>query len=458
MFHGGMIALKWNSVYISGQLANLLCFMAGTALTWSSPEIPQLLDIKESPLGRTISPDESSWLSSMPLLGAAICPFLFGYLADKIGRKPTLLFLGIPFFLGYCLLAFGKNVEILYVGRFITGMGVGGIFTVLSMYIGEISEKTNRGILTTSMGCFCCLGMLFSVCLGPFVTVELFNLVLAVPPLIFMVSFFFLASESPLFLVQDSQKVQAKKALERLGRKPDQLELEFIELEASMKDQNVSSNFLDIFRSKALIKGLAISSSLLFFQQFSGINAVLFYSENIFQEAGTALEPEFCTIIVMSIQFMGSFITPCIADRFGRKIILLYSAMGMMISEVPLGIYCYLKNHGYDVETFSSIPVITLTVFIMALNVGFGPLPWTILAELFPPEFKSFATALVSTGIWCLAFAFTKYFEAAVAVFGLGPLFLFFALCSGFAGIFTLFCLIETKGKTLLEIQDILNR
>lgn len=98
----------------------MLLYITGTVLTWSSPVIPKMAggDPTRSPFDTPISLEQASWISSLVTLGAAIGPFVFGWLANKIGRKPTLLYLGIPFLLGYSMLAFGKNVETYYVARY----------------------------------------------------------------------------------------------------------------------------------------------------------------------------------------------------------------------------------------------------------------------------------------------------------------------------------------------------
>uniref|UniRef100_W4VS11 Putative sugar transporter n=1 Tax=Phaedon cochleariae TaxID=80249 RepID=W4VS11_PHACE len=446
------------SLYLAVFSANLLCFISGTALTWSSSEIPKLNNATETPWKRMLSAEESSWISSLVILGASVCPFLFGYLSDTIGRKPTLLYLGAPFFLGYVLLGFGQTVELFYVGRFLTGIGVGGVFTLLPMYLAEISEKDNRGAISSSIGCFCCLGLLFSVSLGPFISVQLFNLVLAMPPLIFLLSFFFLAPESPLFLVREEHGDLAAVALRKLGRKEDLITKEILELEASVKPEEDSSSLMDLFRSTAFIRALVMSMGLFFFQQVSGINAVMFYSQIIFEESGTTLNPEYCTIIVIFTQFLSSFLTPCIVDRYGRKLILLLSAMGMVVAEVPLGTYCYLKRRGASTELCAFVPVMSLAIFIVFFNMGFGPLPWTMLSELLPAKMKSVATAFVSTFVWILSFVVTKYFEQVVSVLGLGETFFVFSGFCLLAGLFSIFYLIETKGKSLQEIQEELSK
>lgn len=130
----------------------------------------------------------------------------------------------------------------------------------------------------------------------------------------------------------------------------------------------------------------------------------------------------------------------------------------MVISEVPLGVFCVLKKYDIDLDGLSYLPIVTLTTFILFFNLGFGPLPWAMLSELFSSNVKSLASALVSTFVWVLSFVVTKYFEKAVKIFGLGELFLFFAFCSILATIFSMFYVIETKGRSFPEIQEQLMR
>lgn len=125
----------------------------------------------------------------------------------------------------------------------------------------------------------------------------------------------------------------------------------------------------------------------------------------------------------------------------------------MVISEIPLGLFCILKKYEIDVDALSFLPIITLSTFILFFNLGFGPIPWVMLSELFSANVKSIATALVSTFVWLLSFIVTKYFEKAVQICGLGELFLFFAFCCIVASIFSMLYVIETKGKTFPEIQ-----
>ncbi|XP_056631386.1 facilitated trehalose transporter Tret1-like isoform X1 [Diorhabda sublineata] len=447
------------SVYVSAAPASLLMFMAGTSCCWSSPEIPKLLNATTNPFERVVTEEEISWISSLLTLGAVTAPFLFGFLADKIGRKSTILLVGVPFFISYVMLATGEVIEVFYCARILSGIGVGGTFTMVPMYIGEIAESRNRGLISCLTGAICSFGLLFSVALGPFKTIQYFNTVLAIPPLLFLIIFSILSEESPIYLIKNQEIEQAESVLHNLGRTLEAAKKEILEIQSGYGNkEDTTINYKEMFRSKPFIKGTISSLGLLIFQQLSGINAIMFYSQTIFEQAGTKLAPQFCVIILVSVQFVSSFIVSFVVDRFGRKICLLISAVGMIASNAPLAIYCHLRSSQIYVESYSWIPVLTLTTFIIFFNFGYGPLPWTILAEMFSTNYRSFAAALVSTLCWLVSFWVTKYFGLAVATFGLGNVFLFSTFSCLLAAIFSSFYVIETKGKSLNEIQEMLDK
>ncbi|KAJ8981948.1 hypothetical protein NQ317_002120 [Molorchus minor] len=414
---------------------NLVLFACGTALTWSSSELPKLADPRTAPFDRPITSEEGSWISSL--------------------RKPTLLYLGAPLAVCHLFLAFGTTVQTFFAARFLIGVALGGAFVVMPIYITEISDKSNRGALASSTSCFVCFGVLFTCALGPYVSVMVFNLILGVFPVVFLAFFHRFAVETPHFHAMKNDVERARDVLEKIRVGGDTIDKELAEIQTCVGEMN-DSRFASVVSSKSTLKAMYISVGLLVFQQFSGINAVLFYSQQIFQQTGSDLSPEICTIIVVGVQFFSSFVTPFIVDKFGRKIILFCSAAGMAVSEIPLGIYCYCRQSGLDLDRLSFLPVLSLTSFIVCFNVGFGPLPWALLSELFPPTIKSVASASVASVIWMLAFFVTKYFEVMVVAVGVGQMFLFFAFCCAVAALFVVVCVVETRGKSLKEIQDIL--
>ncbi|RZC38206.1 facilitated trehalose transporter Tret1 [Asbolus verrucosus] len=410
---------------VMGELfpGNIVSFVVGTSLTWSSPILPKLnaTDPDDIPFGRQITSEENSWIGSLLALGAVFGPFLYAYIVDKFGRKLTITSIGVPFAISYLILAFAQIVELYYVARFLIGVAVGGVFTVVPMYIGEIAEDTNRGALGSVMNCLLTAGLLFSYGIGPYISIMIFNIILAIIPGIFMVAFFFLAPESPHHHIAKGNHEAAVKSLEKLrgaSNKNNHSELEDIKKNIEKSRQG---SITDLFKSKGLIKALIISLVLVALQQLSGINVVLFYAQNIFEASGSGLESAQASIIIGAVQFGTSFVTPLFVDRLGRKMLLYFSAIGMVISEIPLGLYFYLKDDGQDVDSISWLPIVSLVVYIITYNCGFGPLPWAIMGELFPSNVKSAASSFTAAVCWFFGFIITKFFSSISEEIGMGP-------------------------------------
>ncbi|KAG5875444.1 hypothetical protein JTB14_006265 [Gonioctena quinquepunctata] len=439
--------------YIVTCAGNMISFATGTSLTWPSP----ILDKLKNDTDINMSDEQGTWVTSLFHLGAVFGPFLFGFLADLIGRKFTLLSLGIPFTVCYLLMAFAKVIPIFYVARFVIGVMVGGVFTVIPMYLAEIGDHSNRGVLSSMMNVFLCSGMLFSYVVGPYVNILVFNLTLAVFPAVFTVAFLFIASETPQFLTKKGKSEEARTALQKFRGSGTNIEEELSAMEKSISEESGSS-FAEIFTSKGNLKAFLVAVGLVVFQQLCGINAVLAYAQNIFANAGTSLDPAVCSIIVGVVQWFSSFVTPLVIERLGRKAILLISAAGIVAAEVPLGVYSYLQVHDVDVSSFSIVPIICLVAFIFVYTIGMGPLAWTVSSELFAHNIKSKASALTAVVCWMCGFFIVKYFQAVSDQLGMGVLFIFFSACTAVAIFFVQFIVIETAGKTYDQIQKELNR
>lgn len=405
----------------------------------------------DNPLNAIITEEEGSWISALVSFGAAIGPFIFGNLANKIGRKYTLLAIGIPVLIGYLLMSFSKSLTFFYIARLLCGLSAGGACNIVPVYTAEIASSYNRGALSSLFNVFVCAGMLFSYCVGPFVNVKAFNLTLAVFPLIFIVLFFILGCETPFFYSQKGEHDLAQQSLQKIRGTKD-VEEELSTIRKQIMDAG-HGNFVDIFKSKPLTRAFIIPVGLMVFQQLSGILAVFNYAQTIFKQAGVAISPALCSIIIGIVQMIASFVTPLVIERLGRKVLLQISAIGMLLSQGPLGTYCYLKDHNYDVSSIAILPIICLMVFIAAYNVGYGPLPWSLMGELFPTNVKCSASLFITFFSWAMAFIVAKYFQSIASAVGMGVAFWIFAIGCGISVPFTHLVVIETKGKSFRQIQ-----
>uniref|UniRef100_W4VSE3 Putative sugar transporter n=1 Tax=Phaedon cochleariae TaxID=80249 RepID=W4VSE3_PHACE len=447
-------------LYLAACIGNLASFVCGTALGWTSPEMPKLKALDDNPLGRILTPSEEGWVGAFLPLAAAIGPFAGGYLADAIGRKKTLLIGATPFILAYVLNIIATNVYYFFLSRFLCGLGVGIVFTSIPMYVGEIADDEVRGSLGAFMQLFIVIGLLFSYVFGPYLTVKIFNVVLLVPPVAFVLLFLFFVPESPYYLIQTDKTEEAEQALMKLrgsGRNVVQKEAELIRQQVEV-DQRNKGGFLDIFKTRGLKMALMLSLGLVACQQLSGINIILFFAQDVFTAAGVSLAPEICTIIIGVVQILASGATPMLVEKWGKRFLLMLSGIGMGLSQGVMAYFFHLKDDKMeDISNIGWVPIVGLVVFIVAYCLGFGPLPWAVMGELFPGNIKSAASSATASGCWVLGFIVTRYFGNLTDLIGR----------SGSFGVFTGFCFIaalfvykllpETSGKSLQEIQDILN-
>jgi len=205
------------------------------------------------------------------------------------------------------------------------------------------------------------------------------------------------------------------------------------------------------------MKSLTICVGLIFFQQLSGINVVLFNAQSIFEDAKTGLDPATSAILLGVVQVIACGLTPFIVDRLGRKPLLVTSCIVASITLTLMGSYFYLKDRGDDIQYITWLPVTALIIYMLVYCFGLGPLPWAISGEMFPSDIKSIAAPIVASVCWLLGFITTRFYPNLNAI---GPYVAFF-LFGGFSAVavlFVVFVVLETKGLSLHEIQVRLNK
>jgi len=193
------------------------------------------------------------------------------------------------------------------------------------------------------------------------------------------------------------------------------------------------------------------------FQQFSGINAVVFYTEEIFADAGGSVQGATAAAIVGAVQVVATLLSSLVVDRAGRRPLLLVSGTVMAACSTTLGAFFYMKAAHHDVSALGWLPVATVCLYFVVFSLGFGPVPWLMLGELFAPEVKGVAGSVASSASWWLTFLVTSQFGPVVAAIGEGPTFWAFAALTALGVVFVAVFVPETKGRTLEQIQQRLN-
>ncbi|VEN45811.1 unnamed protein product [Callosobruchus maculatus] len=445
--------------YIAALSVCMGAVAAGSVLGWTS-NISEKLKAKELN-GIPIDTDELGWIGSLANIGAMLMCFPIGSICDFIGRKWGCITTVVPFTLGWGLIIFANGTGMIYAGRFLTGLAGGAFCVAAPIYTSEIAQKEIRGTLGSYFQLLLTVGILIAYVAGAYMPVKAFSILCAMIPIAFVVVFFF-QPETPVYYMKNNKPEDAKNALQRLRGSEYNCDKEIQDIKASLEQNtDTSVSLADALKMRASKRACVICFGLMMFQQLSGVNAVIFFTGNIFESAGSTLPSSTATIIVGVVQVIATFLSSIFIDKFGRKMLLLGSIAFMMLSEVVLGIFFSLKDRGLvSPETASKIgilPVLCLIVFISAFSLGIGPIPWLISAELMPPEIKSVACSAAATFNWLLAFIVTKnYASLQVAIGGDSTFYIFSSIC--FIGIFFIYFMVfETKGKSVAEVQAILN-
>lgn len=388
-------------------------------------------------------------------LGAPLSALPIGYLADAIGRKKTLLLAEIPLITSFGLLyAFFWQPLVLYTARFLAGLGCGALFVLIPMYIGEIAEPSIRGKLVSLFELSDCIGILLTAVLGSMMNFQALTLILFFVSAAFT-SLLLLVPETPVYLRSIDEVSRAKEVLKYFrGEEYGYIDREFREIEMLIGESNSKQKMKELFASESNRKGIIAGLGIMAFRQFSGIEAVIFYTVSIFMLIGDEIPPYQGTIIVYTVQMVSAYCAVRIIEKASRRFYLKLSSIVMAISLALLGIH-YQNRLILEIKIFGRefLPLISLTLFIVAFTIGFGPVPLTIMSELFAPHIKAQASGLAIMTNWLSAYIVTFAFPLMTTHLGSHITFYVFSMFMVLATLFVQFFVPETKGKTLERIQ-----
>ncbi|KAB7497332.1 Facilitated trehalose transporter Tret1, partial [Armadillidium nasatum] len=402
-----------------------------------------------------ITDSQNSWFSSISNLGAlAGCP-LAGFCINYLGRRGTIIYATIPVLIGWILIAAAQNFAMLIIGRIITGFYCSLISLSVPTYVAEFSSPQIRGALGSGFQLLVFVGILFSYCMGvTFTNFRWIAISCAVIPCICSL-LMLLCKESPFYLLSKGKDQEAEAALKSFrGDSYDGIETELRAIRESLEESRRRKATFSDLKKPYILKPFLMSIGLMFFQQFSGINAVLFNLASIFEKAGSNLSSNVSSIIIGLTQIVGTFIGSLLMDRAGRKSLLIFSSSVMIISLTALGIFFYYLKFSPSVAAdIGWLPLVSLILYVISFAVGFGPIPWLMMGELFSPEVKELASSIATMSNWTMAFITTLIYQPLTTViYDYGVYWLF----GGFTVFNLIFCITfvyETKGKTLQEIN-----
>lgn len=231
-----------------------------------------------------------------------------------------------------------------------------------------------------------------------------------------------------------------------------------------MKDHHEKSASINgPIRFKDLMKGpilkpFGITLGLMFFQQATGINAVVFWTVSIFQWAGSSIDSRYATIIVGAIHLLCCIGSGFLVDRFGRRVLLLGSAAITSISLAAMGVFFYFQRIWGEADAtlhLGWLPLVSLMVFMAAYSCGLSNVPFIVMGELFPTRYRTFLGTISSSFNLIVTLIVVRFFPDMLTGLGKDVTFFVFTGCTLTCIVFVYFLLPETKGKTLEDMEQL---
>jgi len=428
-------------------------FLLGFDATVISGAVPFIRDYFG--LGGAAGSLALGWAVSSLGWGAMAGNLCTGVLSDRYGRRAVLLLTAVLFLGSSLLAAFAHSYVTFILARILGGLAVGAAILTAPMYIAEIAPADRRGLLVAINQLMIVIGIsasFFSNDLILTIAAGSWRWMLgveAIPALVFL-ALLTTVPESPRWLLARGRRPQALEVMRAVrGREADQ---ELAKIEAAPATGRGGSWSAVFGRRMRFV--MVFAAGLAFFQQITGINAVLYYLPTIFAQAGGGLASAFHqAALVGAVNFAMTLVAMRWIDRLGRKPLLIIGTSGMAAALLAI---CWAFRAGAGGAMSVAHPAIVLVAimaFVACFAISLGPVTWVMVAEIFPNEQRALAVSIV--GFWnsLVSATVTLVFPWELAHWGASGTFLAYGLLAVAALAFVLLLGPETRGKTLEEIE-----
>ncbi|KAA8524740.1 hypothetical protein F0562_011163 [Nyssa sinensis] len=394
---------------------------------------------------------------SIFIAGAFIGSISSGSVVDKLGCRRTLQVDTIPLILGAIISAQAHSLDEILWGRFLVGLGIGVNTVLVPIYISEVAPTKYRG----SMGTLCqigtCLGIIASLFLG--IPSEndphwwrIMLYVASVPGFILTLGLQF-AVESPRWLCKVGRLNDAKDVIRNLWG-PSEVDKAIVEFQSVIRNDrsDVESSWLELLAEPHSRVAL-IGGALFVLQQFAGINGVLYFSSLTFQDVGIT-SGALASLYIGLTNFAGALSALYLMDKQGRQRLLIGSYLGMAIS---MFLAVYAISFPVDEELSHVLSIMGTMLYIFTFAIGAGPVTGLIIPELSSSRTRGKIMGFSFSVHWVCNFLVGLFFLELVEKFGVGPVYASFGGVSLLAAAFAYYFIVETKGRSLEEIEMSLN-
>ncbi len=390
------------------------------------------------------------FIMSMALWGTVIGSIFGSIPCDKIGRKNTLIWIGVLFFTSAIGSALAQDPYSFSFFRFIGGVGVGASTVASPTYISEISNKENRGKLVALYQFNIVFGILIAYFsnyllqgVGGGIDWRLMLGVEAIPAFIYIMFVFYIPNSPRWLILFKKDKKRAKNILSQIYQS-SLVDKKIIEIENSISSKSKENNFFKNYKFPLLLAFL-----IAFFNQLSGINFVLYYAPEILETAGLGTSDSlYSSVSIGLINLIFTMIGLRLIDNYGRKFLMYIGSVGYIISLFSIGI-CFLYNLN------SSLLLSFILVFVASHAIGQGTVIWVFISEIFPNKYRAKGQSFGTATHWLFAAFITAVTPYIINMLGNNPgvIFYFFGIMMVFQLVFVFKLMPETKGISLEKMK-----
>nr|XP_033336524.1 facilitated trehalose transporter Tret1-like isoform X1 [Megalopta genalis] len=390
---------------------------------------------------------QQSWIASLGVVSNPIGSLMAGLCAEWFGRRSAIALASLPHAAGWLLIALSTNVPMLYVGRFISGIGM-GMANGLYLYVSETSAPNQRAWLGSCGPVLVSLGVLIIYTLGAITTWEK-AAAISIGPAILSLALTRMIPETPGWLVARGRNDEAKESLLWLRGAGSTTDKEYEELcETNLKREEKKESLLKALHMPSVWKPFLILLVFFALQQMSGIYIILFYAVNVLKDIDINInvDEDTASVGIGVIRLFASIAGAGLANSFGRKVLAFISGLGMAVSAVGVALTFRFKLP-------SIISLVCVGGHVGSSMLGFLTLPWVMTSELYPLRFRGPLGGITTSLAQLLTFGTIKLYPDLRRA-GIEVVMWTFAAASILGTMFAVLILPETRGRSLDQIES----
>ena len=375
--------------------------------------------------------EQGSWLITLWLLAHIPGCLVGGYIADRFGRRPIIVGISMLFPLSFVLIAVAYDINFIYVSRIISGFADGSLYSILPVYISEISHSKLRGSMSNLVNIGQSLGILLVYIIGIFVTWRQLHWLFCIPSCISVVLSIILLPEAPYWLLKEGRSEEAQTVLKKLrGGSSKSIQQEFNEMvnrnninmkaaAAAAQDKGCAHKLISAFCSSSFLRPFSRIGVLYCIVQFSGVNIAMMYLVTIFQQSGSNIDPYIQSIIVSGFRMVTSLMSSLALAMFPRRALFACSALLIAASMAIIGTVSFYNEQNLSATSaqatinitsgthFSNehekqsalavfwgwLPAIAIMVIYVNHSLGYASVIRVLVGEMFPTEIRAMSSA-----------------------------------------------------------------